>query len=264
MNVLRKYLRLYWSFFRASFIADLEYRANFASRIVTDIFWYLAQIITFEGIFLHTPDLGGWTAPQMRVFLGVLFVVDAIYMVLFYENLDRMTERVRKGELDIFLAKPVNSQFMVSLQRANTAILGNLLIASLWLGWSLSQIPDFNPLKLFWLMMLVPCGVLAIYATRFAFVATSVIFTRSDSLQFLWFQIYKLGMRPDSIYVPWFRVLMLSVIPFGIVASVPTRSLLFEPDYNLYAWVVLWSFVLLYASNKFWNYCLRQYSSASS
>lgn len=259
-----KYLRLYWAFFKASFISDLEYRANFATRILTDVFWYLAQIITFEGIFLHTDNLGGWTAPQMRVFLGVLFVVDALYMILFYENLDRMTERVRKGELDIFLAKPINSQFMVSLQRANTAIFGNLIIGTSWLTWSLLQIPDFNPSRALWLLLLVPCALIGVYATRFATVATAVIFTRADSLQFLWFQLYKLGMRPDSIYVPWFRVILLSIVPFALVASVPARALLFEPDFVLYFWVFLWSVTLLFASRWFWNFCLKHYSSASS
>lgn len=103
MRIL-KYWKLFKAFAKASFVADLEYRANFLTRIVTDIFWYAAQIMTFETIFLHTDNVGGWNLDQTRVFLGMLFVADAIYMVLFHDNLDRMSDRVRKGELDLLLA----------------------------------------------------------------------------------------------------------------------------------------------------------------
>ena len=69
----------------------------------------------------------------MRVFLGLLFVIDAIYMIIIHENLENMSEKVRKGDLDLLLAKPVNSQFMITLQKANTAIIGNLVLGTSWL-----------------------------------------------------------------------------------------------------------------------------------
>ena len=132
MKTFKKYVLLYIAMFKASFIADLEYRANFFSRILTDVFWYSAQILTFEVIYTHTNKIGDWGIKEMRVFLGLLFVIDAFYMVFIHENLDSITEKVRKGDLDMLLAKPVNSQFMITLQKANTAILGNLILGSSW------------------------------------------------------------------------------------------------------------------------------------
>jgi ABC-2 type transport system permease protein len=95
------------------------------------VFWYAAQILTFEVIYKHTEKIGDWNIQEMRVFLGLLFVIDAIYMVIIHENIENLSEKVRKGDLDLLLAKPVNSQFMISLQKANTAILGNLILADL-------------------------------------------------------------------------------------------------------------------------------------
>lgn len=259
-----KHLRLYRALFKASLVADLEFRANFASRIVIDIFWYLAQIITFETIFHHTERIGSWNLSQTRVFLGILFVTDAIYMVLFHDNLDKMSDRVRKGELDLLLAKPVNSQFMISLQRANTAIFGNLILGLSWLSWSLSQMPDFPWVRLWWLAYLIPVGVTCLYAFRFMFGAAAVIFTKSDNLQFVWYQIYRLGMRPDSIYSPWLKYLILSIVPVAIVASVPSRALLDEPRLDLFLWVGAVALTFLYLSAKFWRFSLRFYTSASS
>lgn len=261
---MKKYLRLYRSFFIASLKADLEYRMNFVSRVATDIFWYAAQVLTFEALYRHTPKIGDWNHEQARVFLGVMFVVDALYMVILSENLDRLNDRVRKGDMDLLLAKPVNSQFMMSCQRAVTAILGNLIIAVSWLTWSIINLPDFQWFRIFWLLVFIPCSLLVLYSVRFMFATTAVIWTRSENLQYIWYQLYRLGLRPDSLYPPWLRFIVLTVLPVGMVASIPTRFLIEEPNWGLFIWTLLLAFSFFYASQRFWRYSLRHYTSASS
>lgn len=264
MRTLKKYLGLYFAFFRASLIADLEFRVNFVTRIVTDIFWYAAQIVTFSVLYNHTSMIGHWTWPQTRVFLGMLFVVDAMYMIMLQENLDRFSDKVTKGQLDLLLVKPVNSQFMVSFQKVSTALFGNLLIALSWLGYSLAALPDFNWLRLLWLLILIPAGLSVLYALRFGMSATSVIFTRTENLQFVWYQIYKLAMRPDSIYQPWLKWALLTIVPVGLVASLPSRALLDPPDLPVFLWAVCLGPLLVWLSGIYWRFCLSKYTSASS
>ena len=177
---MKKYLRLYWAFFRASLTADLEFRANFAVRIATDIIWYLAQIVSFEMLFNYTENIGAWSRGEMRIFLGVLFLVDAIYMLVFSVNVEFLSESVRKGSLDLLLTKPVHSQFMISCQRAATAYLGNFLLGAGWLAWALWHHEGFQPWRLLWLLVTIPTGVTIFYSLRFFFSATAVIFVSSD------------------------------------------------------------------------------------
>lgn len=264
MNTIKRYISLYAALFRASVIADLEYRVNFLTRIMTDIFWYIAQILTFEVLFRHTPKIGDWNLEQMRVFLGLVFIADGLYMIIFSENLDQFSDKVRKGDLDLLLAKPVNSQFMLSLQKASTAAVGNLAIGISWFVYSILQLPNFEWLRLLWLIVLIPCGLIALYSVRFTIASSAVIFARSENLQFIWYQIYRLGMRPDSIYVPWLKWLLLTALPVGVVASVPARAILEPPQWGLFLWVVVLAGLLIYLSNKFWKFALKFYSSASS
>lgn len=261
---LKKYAGIYAALFKASFIADLEYRMNFFSRIVTDIFWYAAQIVTFEVIYKHTPKIGDWNLPQMRVFLGLVFVIDALYMIIIHDNMENFPEKVRKGDLDLLLTKPVSSQFMISLQKASCALFGNLFLAIGWLTFSLLNLEGFSWMRLAWLIVLVPCSITVIYVIRFIFAATAVIFTRSENLQFLWYQIYRLGMRPDSMYFPWFKWMILTVVPVGVIASVPARALLDPPNYAILLWPLILAPILLYISNRFWRFSLKFYTSASS
>ncbi len=264
LKTLKKYFGLYGAMFKASFISDLEYRANFVTRIMTDIFGYIAQVTTFEVLYKHTPRIGDWDVYQMRVFLGILFVVDAIYMLMLHDNLENMSEKVRKGDLDLLLAKPVNSQFIISLQRAATASFGNLALSFAWLFFSLWSLDHFNPARLLWLIVLIPCGVTVVYTIKFIFATTAVIFTRSENILFLWWQLYRLGMRPDSMYATWFRWVILAVIPVGVVASVPARALLDPPQYLILIWPMILAPLLIYLSNLFWKFALKFYSSASS
>lgn len=260
----RKYAGLYGAFFKASFIADLEYRANFATRIFTDIIWYAAQIYAFEVIYQHTELIGSWNRSQTRVFLGLLFVVDAIYMIFTHDNLDKFSDKVRKGELDLILTKPVNSQFMVSLQRVSTAMIGNLGIALAWLIFSLARLPDFSWWRVLWLVLLIPSGVVILYVSRFVMSSIAILVTRAENVQFIWYQVYKLGMRPDSIYLPWLKTIFLTFVPVSLVASVPSRALMDPPEPLLFLWAPVLSGVLLWLSGKYWTFCLRFYSSASS
>lgn len=261
---LKKYFVIFKAFVKASFIAELEFRLNFVMRIINDVFWYAAHIFTFEVLFLHTNRIGSWDIFQTRVFLGVLFIVDALYMILLQENLDRFSEKVRKGELDLLLTKPINSQFMISFQRISVSCLGNLIIASSWFAWSLSQIPDFQWSRALWIFVLAPCGFTILYGIRFCVAATSLVFVKADNLQYVWYQLYKLGMRPDSIYRGWVKFAVLTILPVALIASVPARALLDPPEMWVYVWTLIAAPLFVWLSNRYWKFCLSRYQSASS
>ncbi|HEX4926271.1 MAG TPA: ABC-2 family transporter protein [Bdellovibrionales bacterium] len=265
MAMFRKYISLFWAFARASFAADVEYRVNFGMRILTDIFYYISQIAVFEVLFRQTETLGGWSIGHARIFLGILFVVDAVWMILFSENLDRFSEKVRRGDLDLLLAKPVDSQFIMSFQKIGTAFIGNLMIAVGWLVWSLSVFDGDVPLsRLLWLVVLIPCGVAIMYMNRFMFSVTALVLTRAENLQHLWHQFHKLGTRPDTMYPIWLRYMVLSVLPVAFIASVPARAILDAPDYRLIAGAVVMAFLCILLTKIVWKFALKHYSSASS
>ncbi|MGE0634175.1 MAG: ABC transporter permease [Pseudobdellovibrionaceae bacterium] len=262
---MKKYWRLLCSFFKVSFIADLEYRANLVIKVITDVIWYVAQLSFFEVLFKHSDHLAGWSIESMRVFMGVLFMADSLWMLLFHESMDQMSEKVRRGDLDLLLAKPVNSQFMMSLQRINTIYLVNFVMTFSWLVWSLHQLPGgFSWWKLLFLIVLMPCSLAIQYGMRFAFAATSIFFTRAENLTYVWYQLYRIGTRPDNLYPPYLRYLILSVIPVGFIASVPATVLLNEPDFRWIAGGIALGLVFFTLSRAYWNYALKSYSSASS
>lgn len=268
LNELRhgisKYFGLYQAFFKVSLVADLEYRLNFVLLVCAEFIWYSTQLILFEVIYRHTKIIGEWNLDQMRVFIFLVLFVDSIYMILWDTNLSAFTDNVRKGTLDLLLVKPVNSIFMLSSQKISISHVPCLFITGIGLVWSLMQIADFNWFRLLWLLALVPAGLSVIFVGRFALNCSAIIFTRADFLQYVWYSMFRLGLRPDAIYSGFLRFILIFLIPFAMIASVPARVLLepFQP------WMLVWAMVmpiiLVACLKKYWAYCLRQYSSASS
>lgn len=259
-----KYFRILISTFKTSAIADMEYRANFALQILVDIIWYLSQIAMYEVIFANTKLIGDWNVSQVRVFNAIIFIVDAFFMLSFQTNLSDLPDKISKGELDLVLAKPVESQFIVSFFRFNTAYILNIFITFGWLFYCLSHVQNLVWLNSLWLIIFIPCGILISYSIRFMLITLNLIFVRADNLQYIWYSMYRFAMRPDSIYFPWLRVILFSLFPMAFIASVPTR-VLFEPNQPLYLILALMlSTFFLYLSHLFWNFGLKHYSSASS
>jgi ABC-2 type transport system permease protein len=260
-----KYFALLKAFLKVSLIADLEFRLNITIKIITDLIWYAAQISVFEVLFYHTPHLAEWDLPATRLFLSVLFLVDSCWMFFVSENLDRLSLKVRNGDLDMLLTKPVNSQFMISMQKFSSAFLINMVLTFALVNWALTKTSaGWHLSSVLWIIYFIPWALLVVYGTRFLFSALSVIFINADSVSYIWYQLYRMGTRPDSIYPKWLRYTLLSIVPMGFVASVPSRLLL-----GIYsAWMVVAlpavGLGLLYLSHRFWHFTLRHYSSASS
>ena len=264
LTKIKKYLGLYKAFFKASLVADLEFRLNFVLLVCSEFIWYSTQLILFEVLYRHTNVIGEWNIDQMRVFIFLVLFVDSIYMILWDTNFGAFTENVRKGTLDLLLVKPVNSMFMLSSQKISISHIPCLFITGAGFIWAINQIPDFNYLKLFWLIILIPAGLSVIFAGRFALNCSAVLFTRADFLQYVWYSMFRLGLRPDAIYSGFLRFVLIFIVPFAMIASIPARILLEPINPVFLIWAILLPVILMTALRKYWSYCLKQYSSASS
>jgi ABC-2 type transport system permease protein len=260
-----RYFQLWLAFLKMSWRADMEYRLNAVIRVLGESGWYLAQLSIFEVLFLHSKNIAGWDVHGMRVFMASLFLMDSIYMVFNQENLEGISQLVRRGDLDLYLAKPISSQFMVSMRKVTTAYLVNFVVI---LGYLIWAIRDLEQPVTFWQILsfgvLVASGAVLHYSLRFMFSTLVVILQDAGNLHFLWHQLYRLATRPDTIFPITMRVLMFTVFPVAFFASVPSRILVEGFDWRLVLASVAMCSTVFYLAHRFWNYALKQYSSASS
>ena len=265
---IKRYLEIYLGFFKASLVADLEFRLNFVLLIFAEFVWYATQLILYEVIYRHTQVMAGWSIANMRVFMFLALFVDSIYMILWDSNFTKFHDEVRKGSLDLLLTKPINSMFMLSSQKMSISHIPCFFITGGGLLWALAQLPDFSWWKLFGLLIMVPSGLSVIFCGRFALNATALLFTRADFLQYVWYSLFRLGLRPDGIYAHlangFLRYALIFILPFAMIASIPARFLMEPLSPYLFIWALVMPFIFITLLNKYWKYCLRNYTSASS
>jgi len=258
---MKKILRLEWIFFRLSLLADLQQPFNILIQFFNDILWYSVQIALFESLYLHVSDLGGWHLPEMRVFLGMIFFIDALQMILFAHNFDDFSARLSRGDLDSALVKPVPSQCLMCMSRLQSGFLLNLIFAGCWLFWSLSLLESLSWIQLGLLFFVIPAGLAIFYTTRLFFATLALAITQSELFQELFFSVFRLSTRPDHLYGGKIRYFILFVFPVAMIASVPARIIVEPFEFFLFAkllTVVASSFFIV---NCFWKWAVRRYSS---
>jgi len=260
-----KYLKLWLSFAKISVMAEMEYRLNMIIKVISDVIWYCTQLSIFEVLFYHAPQIAGWTIYSMRVFMGVLFLVDSFYMILMNENFEQSSTLVRKGELDFILVKPVNSQFMYSFRKVNAAYFINTLIVLCYLTWAILNLetpPHWSQFVTTFFLLIA--GLSVLYSLRFFFAALNIIFTNANSLTYVWYQFYRLATRPHAFYPSWLRLFILTVFPVALISSVPATNLVQGLDLRLVFGAFAIAATLVFLTTRFWGFVLRRYSSASS
>lgn len=246
-------------------MADIEYRLNFVVKIGGEFFWYLAQLSVFEVLFLHTKTLKGWDVSSMRVFMGTLFLVDVFYMIFCYENMEYLSSLVRKGDLDLYLVKPISSQFMVSFRKISVPYILNLFLILGYLTWAISHLAvPVTVIQVLTYGVMVLSGFCMLYSLRFMFGMIVVLFQDASNVQFVWHQLFRLATRPDILYPKYLRFVLLTLLPVGFFASVPSRILVEGVSAKFLLVGPIMAAALLFISSRAWIRVLKSYSSASS
>ena len=99
-------------------------------------------------IFEYTPTIGtgsegpatGWGKYQFFVFLATTLLVNSLVQAFFMPNADEFSELIRTGNLDFALLKPIDTQFLISLQKIEWSALSNFVFAGVLLVYSLFQL----------------------------------------------------------------------------------------------------------------------------
>lgn len=265
MSIAIRYIRLFGYFIAFSFSKSFEFRFDFYARIVMDIVYYSVAIGFFKILLLHTPQLGGWSEPQMMIFVSAYCMVDALNMTLFSNNMWMFPFLVNRGDLDYYLIRPVSSLFFVSLRDFAANSFVNLVITLGLFAWAVLRYPEpisFGKIVLFLGLMLN--GTLIFYCLN-AMANMMVFFTQSsEGFGHMVWTMMKFGERPDRIYTGWLRRLVTFVIPFSLIASFPTRLLIEDFDWTILAHICGVTVCLFSFTLWVWSRALRSYSSASS
>jgi ABC-2 type transport system permease protein len=260
-----RYLKLYLHFLRFSFSRAMQFRLDFTFRIFMDIIFAVISISFYKIIYLNSSDLGGWNENQAIVFVASYLVIDALHMSVFSSNMWWLPFYINRGDLDIYLTRPVSTLFFVSLRDFSANSVVNLFIALGIFIWSLIQLPiDFSLWSLTTYLILLINGFLLYYVIPMIFIIP-VFWTQSGrGFNDFFFSMGISIERPDLIYKGILRWVLTVILPFSLIVSFPARIFFGPHSPHLFLHLAgvttfMWMLMLF-----LWNKGLRHYSSASS
>jgi ABC-2 type transport system permease protein len=279
MTGLAQYARVFLTFARNSLVRDMTFRANFIIETISSFGWMTINLGFYLLIFEYTPALGtgadAWSKYQFFVLFSTGLLVNSLVQTLFMVNVDEFSELIRTGSLDFALLKPIDTQFLISLQRVDWSSLGNFFVGLGVLFYSLAQL-DYAPgaVQLVLYPLYVLCGLAIFYSLMIALAATTIWMGRNESLYDFWFYIVNFARYPREIYrgpvgkpMRWFFTFILPVL---VVVNVPARLLAwpFNPrsaaDWFLPLFALAASALSLLGSRWVFGRALESYRSASS
>lgn len=260
-----RYLRLYLHFLRFSFSRAMEFRVDFYFRIVMDAVFYALHLAFFTILYGHTRELGGWTLDQVYIFVCGYFVLDAVNMTVFGNNLWWLPMYINRGDLDYYLVRPVSSLFFLSLRDFAANSFVNLVMAVGLLVWSIARYPlPLGAGRIGVYLCLIVLGNILFYLLRLLFLLPVFWTHTSRGLDELYFHLEKFAERPHQIYQGWLRYALLTVLPFALLASVPAHALFEELRLDRLLHVLVVTVAAFLVVLWMWGRGLRAYASASS
>lgn len=265
VSTIIRYLFLYKKLIIFSASKGLEFRFDFYTRIIMDLFYYFVSILFYKVLFLHSANIGGWNEKQTMVFVGGFLFIDAIHMTLFSNNLWQIPMLINKGELDYYLIRPVSSLFLISFRDFAFNSLVNLFFATgilIWAICNLSPVPNFSLLCVYFLLLLN--GSIIFYCIHM--LGNIIVFWlhASDDFRHITWQMMKFGERPDKIYYGFGRKILVSILPYALIASFPARILLDKFEWTIALHCLSVSICFVFILIFTWKKGLKVYSSASS
>jgi ABC-2 type transport system permease protein len=262
---MRRHLKILFIYYRASFLAQLEYRANFVASFALSLLWPCWILSLLSVFFYHTPTLGGWTFNEAMMVLGMYDIFIGLQETILAPNLQQVTEHIQKGTLDFVLLKPANGQFLATITSCNLTRLSDvaigfgMVVAGLY---RLGRVPSLPEVAAFAVMLVA--GTVIVYSVWLLTTSMAFWFVRIDNFGELFYAFYETGRFPVTVYRPWLRWILTYIVPVAFLTTFPAATLLGKVSPALVAGSGVIAASLFYVSYRFWNYAIRFYSSASS
>lgn len=241
---------------------QMAYRSHFALSVFLLIVGDLVAPLVTLLVYRAGASFPGWSLYEALLVQAVFVLAKGVAFPFFFGMVGTTLSQVREGTFDLLLLRPRPVLFMSMLSGFDPEDFGRLLSGAVLFGYALSGImaPDWQSWLQFSLLFLasiaILCGVsLFLSGILFRWVGSSRVFDIFDA-------VTSFGMYPGTIFSKTMQNIMTYVLPIGLIAFVPASALLSRSG----GWGALWALasaaMLLLLGILFWNWMLRNYTSA--
>jgi ABC-2 type transport system permease protein len=270
MHSPMRYLRLYAALARFGLASEMSFRANFLAKLLVEVLWLVLLVLFYELVFANTNTLAGWDRNRYLFFVGCHYALGGIVETFFLDNCIGFAELVRTGDLDQYLLRPIDEQFLITCRRMDWSTFPNILQGGAVMAYALAAMDwHFDPARVPVFLVLFGCGCAMAYSFLLMLCSLSVWMVRNQNLMEMWWLFTTLMRYPREIFfdVSWASPVgffFTFVVPVLLVVNVPVNTMVRAFDRRFVVGAAFAAVVLLLLSRAFFRRALRSYRSASS
>lgn len=263
---LAKRLHVYWTVWVT--IAQYALAETFLNRW-TNLLFLTGKTVRFGMLLFFlffirnsVQSFSGYTPDQIVIFFLTYQFVDTLSQV-FYRGVYEFSWRVRSGELDFYLSKPMAPLFRILTGKPDfidviffipTTALSLYIMRDVLMTASLTALLGYG-------LLLINAFLIAT-AFHILILAFGIITVEVDNVVMLYRDINVMTRFPVTIYSEPLRSVLLFVVPVGLMNSIPAQFLL-GGQLSVTLWLAcILGFGFFFLSLKIWGYAVKQYTGA--
>ena len=244
---------------------ELQYRVNFFLQVVDSAIRLATGLVAIWLVFSHTDDLAGWTRLELLVVMGIHILLSGINRTFVEPNVYQFLYTIGEGEFDYVLARPVDSQLLVSVRNLRFWQLVDVVVGGVVIVWALSGVVETTS----WLeggafLVAVACGAVILYCMWMVVAAAAFKWIRVDDTVQLLNGLFQAGRWPVTIYPGWLRLTLTFVVPLAFAITVPAQSLTSRLTGGMLVLTLIVTGIMLLITRVAWQHGVRNYSGASA
>lgn len=268
---MQNYLKLYWKFIKVSVRKATMYRSTYIAGIVGQWFGYGVTFATLYIMVTSFKTLAGWNGSEVMLLYGFSLLAYAIGAAFFFTPSIELAGKVKSGEFDQSLTKPIHPFLHEMFQGFNIGYISHLSISLFVIAISIHNLRlSLSLINLFTLLFLL-LGAVLIQAAVLIVAGAMSFFTINENplIEFLLFDVKKFTDYPITIFPRGVQFVLTFILPYAFINFYPAAALLGKeipmgvPVIQLYLSPLVGVLVFTF-SVLFWNWGLKHYNSTGT
>lgn len=264
-TVLALHLRLWQRLFTLAVAREAQYRAHFVTTVGVGTVQLLLALVPVVLLFGYTDEIRGWSGAEVISVVGLFQLVMGLLGAFVAPNMTRMTELIKRGDLDLLLLRPVSGQFYATVRWVAPAELvnafagGAILVAGLARAGARPGVVDVVQA-----MLLLGCGLVLLSCVWSAMVYLAFWLVQVNPIADLFTDLMRAGQYPVAFYPSAVRGFLTFAFPVAFATSFPAQALGSGSSWRVVGTALVAAVVALVLTRIYWRRAIRGYASASS
>lgn len=265
---IKRYLKIYFKYLKFDFMFDMNYRVSFFIQIAVEVFYTVVAIVFFNVLYSGVKNIVGWTYWEIIFLLGVeSIMVELLVGLVFAYGTNNLPSRIKDGEVDFMLMKPINSFISLTIIQPYVTSLFATIPGLYLIFISAPKINlQLTALNIVGALIILVCGFIIAYSVMVMISSLSFVFLNATTFPRIGMNsMTNFATRPHQVFNNVFlRIIFYFVLPSIFIASIPASTLIKGLDFRFLIQAILLAFLFLSLAYRLWNKMIRYYSSASS